>query len=93
LEANGASIDVTRRYYNAIDPMLRDLRRRTMTATDYRERRPGHDSYASSIENMSTRYVDPDMVKFGQTVCHPTACDLGVVARRGGETSTHSIRV
>ena len=68
LEANGASIDVTRRYYQAIDPMLRDLRRRTQTATDYPRTATWHDSYASSIENMSTRYVDPDMVKFGQTV-------------------------
>ena len=52
---NGASIDVTRRYYNPIDPMLRS-QERTMTATGTRTA-TWHDSYANSIENMSTRYV------------------------------------
>src|SRR5262249_17606659 len=68
LEDNGVSIDATRRYYQAIVPMLVDLQKRSKNITDYPKTATWHETYSARIENMSTRYVDPDMVKFGDSI-------------------------
>jgi hypothetical protein len=67
LEANGASISATRNYFQMVNQILDELKRKIKNLDDYNKSAAWHDSFAKSIEQLSTRYVDPDMVKYAQT--------------------------
>jgi hypothetical protein len=67
LESNGVSLDATKRYYQAVSTMLADIKRMTKSATDYPKTATWHETYATRIENLSPLYVDPDVLKFGET--------------------------
>jgi hypothetical protein len=78
----GISKEATRRYYVAVSQMLDDLGRATKQATDfekttrktdrgksaYEQTATWHDRYADRIDALPTEYVDPEVVKFAQSV-------------------------
>jgi hypothetical protein len=80
--SGGISNEATRRYYVAVSQMLDDLGRATKEATDlntirrttdrgktrYEKTATWHDRFADRIEALPTEYVDPEVVKFAQSV-------------------------
>jgi hypothetical protein len=62
---NGVNVDLTKKYYQTIDRMLSDLQRQSKNIKNYEKTAHWHEVYADRIESLDTRYVDPDMVKFG----------------------------
>jgi hypothetical protein len=68
LEANGISIAATRKYFETVDQILYELKWKDEKLDSYKRTAMWHDTYAGRIENMSTRYVDKAVVKFGESV-------------------------
>ena len=76
LELNGVSLQATQRFFNSVNRIIDDVRQRTRslvtddlatTIRNYNNAATRFETAAKQIENVSTRYVDSDMVKFGDT--------------------------
>jgi hypothetical protein len=76
LEANGVSLQATQRFFNSVNRIIDDVRQRTRslvtddlatTIRNYNNAATRFETAAKQIESVSTRYVDSDMVKFGDT--------------------------
>jgi hypothetical protein len=68
IEANGVSIDATVRYWKAADGLLNELKRQTKNSSNYLKSATWHETYADRIEDLNTRYVDADVVKYAQSL-------------------------
>lgn len=56
--------DVTKKYFDAVLDCINEVRR-SKQGKDYLKTASWHESYAAKIEKLSTRFVDPEAVKFG----------------------------
>jgi hypothetical protein len=68
IEANGASAEATRKYFAHASAMLADLKHYSERAQDARKSSTWHESYAKKIDALDTRYVDPDVAKWGKSL-------------------------
>jgi hypothetical protein len=78
LEANGVSPQSTQKYFNRVNQIVDDVRKKTknvVSADDlattidrYNKAYQQFDTAAKQIDNIPTRYVDPDMVKYGENM-------------------------
>lgn len=70
------NLDATRRYFHAVRKALDDLQRKGKRDADYLRNATWLDSSAKKIEQLPTRYVDAEVVKFGEA----TAAKLRTIA-------------
>jgi cytochrome c551/c552 len=59
--------DLTRNYFNAVLECIDEVRQSKMRK-DYLKTAAWHETYAAKIERLSTRFVDPEAVKFGLSI-------------------------
>src|SRR5262249_45498177 len=74
LEANGVSVQATQRYFTTVNKIIDEVRSKTKTTVtddlattirNYNRAATQFDTAAKRIENVSVRYVDSDMAKYG----------------------------
>jgi hypothetical protein len=78
LEANGVSPQSTQKYFNRVNQIVDEVRKKTknvVSADDlgttidrYNKAYQQFDTAAKQIDNIPTRYVDPDMLKYGDSM-------------------------
>jgi hypothetical protein len=78
LDANGVSLQATQKYFNRINQIVDDVRKKTKNAVSaddlavtidrYNKAYQQFDTAAKQIDNIPARYVDPDMLKYGENV-------------------------
>jgi hypothetical protein len=56
------------RYFRAVDQILRDLTKVNRNAKDYAKTATWHDNFASKIEQLPSLAVDPDLVRYGDSI-------------------------
>lgn len=66
--AGKVSLPATRAYYAAINQVFDDLDKMLKKGGNYNRSAVWHDNFASKIEQLSIRNVDPDLVSYGQKV-------------------------
>ena len=58
----------TERYYNAVQQLLDDLRRKVKKSDDYKKTALWHETYAKEIAQLPRQSVDEEMLRYGATV-------------------------
>ncbi|HLW68843.1 MAG TPA: hypothetical protein VKS79_26260 [Gemmataceae bacterium] len=78
LEANGVSLQATQKYFNRVNQIVDDVRKKTKNAVSaddlgvtidrYNKAYQQFDTAAKQIDGTPARYVDPDMLKYGENM-------------------------
>jgi len=76
LQPGGANLDATRRYFQSVRMILEQLQSKGNRSNDYLQTAVWHESAAKRIEQLPVRYVDAEVVKFGDS----TAVKLRTIA-------------
>ena len=74
--ANKPDLATTTRYFNAVQQLLDDLRKKAKKTDDYKKTAHWHETYAKRIFELPRQGVDEEMLKYGATV----ASDLYALA-------------
>lgn len=64
----GPAVELSRKYYRAVNQLVDDLSVRVNRATKPEKTAVWHDNYAKKIDQMSINGVHPDLVKYGASV-------------------------
>ena len=63
-----ANLAATERYYNAVQQLLDDLRRKVKKSDDYKKTALWHETYAKEIAQLPRQGVDEEILRYGATV-------------------------